>query len=42
MKLKKDLPTSLYHLETPLFTANSKREVLSEVLSDLFAKHLPL
>ena len=83
-KLKKDLPTSLFHSETPLFTSNSdrevfckdltqhltqqvtflmslssignrlrrvnkvqmqnneKREVLGEVLSDLFEKHLPL
>ncbi len=31
-KLKKDLPTSLYHPEPPLFTGNSKREV--------FVKHL--
>ena len=31
-KLKKDLPTSLYHPETPLFTGNSKREA--------FLKHL--
>ncbi len=31
-KLKKDLPTSLYHPETPLFTGNFKREV--------FLKHL--
>ena len=83
-KLKKDLTTSLYHPETPLFTSNSdrevflkhltqhltqqvtflmslssidtrlrrenkvqmqnneKREVLGEVLSDLFKKHLPV
>ena len=27
MKLKKDLTTSLYHPEPPLFTGNSKREV---------------
>ena len=27
MKLKKDLPTSLYHPESPLFTGNPDREV---------------
>ena len=34
---KKDLTTSLFLFKTPLFTRVSE----SEVLSDLFAKHLP-
>ena len=37
MKLKKDLPTSLCHLETPLFTGNSKREVFLKQVT----QHLP-
>ncbi len=35
--MKKDLPTSLYHPDSPLFTSNSDREVFCKDLT----QHLP-
>ena len=40
MKLKKDLPTSLYHPESPLFAGSLKREVFLKQVTQHLTQHV--